>query len=695
MDEKILASEQQQLESVQKIVSSQISYLDELIKIRESSIKDSFDYISANKSELDKYELADAFGEIYNKDVSIANLAKDRQMCLKILPKPFFAKISFAENGGKPETYYIGLKSVVSGKDFGDYIVIDWRTPMASLLYFSSLGKTSFDAPMGKIEVDLLLKRQFRLIPNKIVSYVDTNTKIDDNFLQDILSQNTSSYMTNIVQTIQEEQNKIIRKPAYQSVIINGIAGSGKTSIAMHRISYILYSNRGKIASQNVLVISPNKLFSAYIGELLPELGEDNVYSCPLMNVLVESNLAPKSFGSKLSMVDSQFFDSDRKNEINKKYSVTFFDETEKFIKEFDLAPYISSALKQCDCSISEDKIRDIKSNPNLDLKTKMENLLYSALIKTYPKLPEKFIQKIKNKALNILKDSLTTEIIMDELYNSKGLHYGEENYGYEDAPIYAYINAKLKGIEPNFFIKHIFVDEMQDYDPFSIYLLRQIYPDAVMTLAGDYNQNILSNQSNLEMLKRIFPNVEVDNLDVSYRSTYEIVDFSQKIVNGKSNSRILRHGDAPKILKCDDNEKFKKDVLEIASKYPNDKIAIITKNLVEAYKLSKILHEFSFIKDENDKNLLTSNKILTTTYLSKGLEYDRVIIANVDEDNYSTELDRQNLYVASTRALHGLYITYSNELSKFVPIDIVKKKQISHEAQDNVTIENESSINI
>lgn len=677
MDEKILEKEQAQLERTQKVIAKHIEQIDKVIAFREGKIRETLDYASSEK--LDRYELADVYGAVRGREISIEQLNRDKSMFQRITPKPFFAKITFAEIGGQPESYYIGLKNIADGDD---QIVIDWRTPMASLLYFSSLGKTSFTAPMGKIDVDLMLKRQFRLEPNKIVWYVDTNTKIDDNILQEILSQNTSSHMSNIVQTIQEEQNAIIRKPAQQTVIINGIAGSGKTSIAMHRISYILYSNKGNIASKNVLVVSPNRLFSTYIGDLLPELGEENVYACPMMQVLIDSDLAPKKCGSKISMVDNQFIDKARKNEIDKKYSIAFFDEVQRYLEDFDLAPYAIDAFNENGYNIPDEHIRAIPTKKITDIASKIESLVYGVLIKEYPRVPDRLLQKAKNKIVMQMKKIITAELIMDKMYMDMGLHYGEGEMGYEDAPIYSYINAQVKGVSPNYFIRHIFVDEMQDYDPFSIYLLKKIYPDAIMTLAGDYNQNLLSNQSNLEMLKRLFPNVKVDNLDVSYRSTNEIIEFAQKIVNGKIDARLVRHGDQPKVMRCDTADDFVTQVRAIVEAYPNDKIAVIAKTLTEANKLAKILKDFTFIRDERDDALLTSDKIITTTYLSKGLEYDRVILSNVDNENYSTDLDKQNLYVACTRALHGLYLTYSHEVSKFVP-DIGKKKQIEKSKSD------------
>lgn len=151
-------------------------------------------------------------------------------------------------------------------------MILDWRTPICSLLYFSSLGPTYYLCENGKINVNLNLKRQFLLEPNRIINYFDTDTKIDDDILQQVLSKNSTNYMSNIVQTIQEDQNRIIRKDSKSNVIINGVAGSGKTSIAMHRLAYLLFVDKNHLTSKNILIISPNTLFSKYISDILPEL---------------------------------------------------------------------------------------------------------------------------------------------------------------------------------------------------------------------------------------------------------------------------------------------------------------------------------------------------------------------------------------------------------------------------------------
>lgn len=666
MDKEILEKEQKELERIQKIIELELNKINEIVNLRENSIQDTLHYANEDRYQIDKGEFEHIFNTIYDKDVSIDRLLKEKQMYTRIKPKPFFAKLTIKDTDSNIKSYYIGLKNIEQEKQ---QIVVDWRAPISSLLYFSSLGKTSFIAPIGEIQVELLLKRQFRLEPNKIISYIDTNTKIDDGILQEILSKNTSSFMTNIVQSIQEEQNKIIRKDPKQTVIINGVAGSGKTSIAMHRISYILYTNRGEIKSQNIMVISPNQLFGKYISELLPELGEENVYTCTITELFKILNLVSTNFSDRMEMVESKFSNQSRSNEIDIKYSEKFFDKVNEFLENFNLSQFILTSFTLTKINTSLIKINAVKTRKTSELHERIDMIIDALLSYEFPRASDSKLEKLKEKVKFNLSKVLNTKAVLDELYKTFNLHYYNDKICYEDVSIYAYIKAKLLGVEPNYFIKHIFVDEMQDYDPFSLCILKMIYPDAVMTLAGDYNQNLLSLNSNLGILNRIYPKVAVDNLDVSYRSTCEIMQFAQNIVGKPINTQLIRHGDKPEIIKTNSVDDFINKIKVITSLHTKDKIAIITKTLKQAKSLSEHLKDFTPILDELNENLLTSKRIITTTYLSKGLEYDIVIIFDASEINYSTELDKQNLYVACTRALHKLYLTYFENLTKFIDL--------------------------
>ena len=250
MNVETLLEEQRSLEKAQSLIDYHVLRIDKDNKLGASFIKENLNYVATEK--LDDLEKVEVYADVGMSEANINNLNKEKEMFLKIRSKPFFARIDYSLNSQK-YSFYVGIKTITN-KD-NSIMVLDWRTPVCSLLYFSSLGSTYYDTPSGRVDVVLNLKRQFQLQPNKITSYFDTNTKIDDNLLQEMLSKNSSNHMSNIVQTIQEEQNEIIRRKPNDDVIINGVAGSGKTSIAMHRLAYILFVNKGKISSENILIL--------------------------------------------------------------------------------------------------------------------------------------------------------------------------------------------------------------------------------------------------------------------------------------------------------------------------------------------------------------------------------------------------------------------------------------------------------
>ncbi len=666
MDDRTLQEEQQNVNRVQQLIDNEVNELDSHIHNLANQNYDAMKYVQSEN--LDLMEMAEAYGEINTKDERLYDLTSRRLFLKRIRPKPFFARLIF-DKQGKQEDLFVGLKNI--DRDGLPY-VIDWRVPTASLLYFSSLGKTSYAAPAGEVEVDLKLKRQYRISNGVLNSYVDTNVKIDDEVLQEVLSKNTSSYMSNIVQSIQAEQNAIIRKNPYCSVIINGIAGSGKTSIAMHRISYILYDLKGTITSRNIRIISPNPMFSEYISKLLPELGEENVETESILSFMRTFEAIPlKMDASRKEMVESCFANPLRQDMVNYKFSTDFYHKVEEYLTNLDLKKIIKT-INFNNMTFTDEDIE--KAN---EIAENMSNV-YSRFVKVCSKLIsdydtyatgkelDKQMQKIKIRA----KTAFKTMDIMRDMYKHFGMSLPKK-LNYEDIPIYAYIEHKTRLLQPNYFVKHIFIDEVQDYDPFSLSLLKDLYPLAVFTAVGDYNQNLLSTQTNLSVLKEVLPKADVEKLDTSYRSTFEIVDLSAKIMGGTIQTNLVRHGEKPVVKKCGMAE-LKESVKNIVEKHKESKIAVIVKTESEAKKYAEILNDFTLINDENDTALLTKNLIITTIYLSKGLEYDYVILPNLDKSIYNSTLDRQNLYVATTRALHGLYGFYEKELTKFIPTEYI-----------------------
>ena len=664
MDNRTLQEEQQNVNRVQQLIDGQLNELDSSIHDLANRNFDAMKYVQSEN--LDLKEMAEAYGEINTQDEYLYELTTKRLFLKRIRPKPFFARLVF-DKDGKEEDVFVGLTNI--DKD-GLPCVIDWRVPTASLLYFSSLGKTSYSAPIGEVEVDLKLKRQYRISDGVVNSYVDTNVKIDDEVLQEVLSKNTSSYMSNIVQSIQAEQNAIIRKKPYYSVIVNGIAGSGKTSIAMHRISYVLYALKGTITSRNIRIISPNPMFSEYISKLLPELGEENVETESILSFMRTFEAIPlKMDASRKEMVEACFANPLRQEEVNYKFSTDFYYKVDNYLNKLDLTKIIKTI------NFDNMKFSDEDIQKAAEIASNVSNV-YSRFIKICSKLiadydpfaDGKTINKQMQKINTRAKTAFKTMDIMREMYKHFGMTLPKQ-LNYEDIPIYAYIEHKTRMLQPNYFIKHIFIDEVQDYDPFSLSLLKDLYPLAVFTAVGDYNQNLLSTQTNLPVLQALLPRADVEKLDTSYRSTFEIVDFSAKVMGGTIQTHLVRHGEKPVVKKVN-LEELKEQVKNIVENHKDSKIAIIVKTDKEAKIYADLFKDFTLITNESDTQLLSKNLIITTVYLSKGLEYDHVILPNVDNNTYSTALDRQNLYVATTRALHGLYCFYEKQPSKFIPTE-------------------------
>lgn len=661
MDKEILHYEQMKLKEIQQLIVEEMTKLGKQISGADDYIKDLLEYVHTQK--IDDIELAESYSAINSTDFNSAALKRELAFYERILKKPFFARLDFARDD-ETETLYIGLKNVA--KDYAP-VVADWRTPIASLLYYADLGKAQYIAPVGPIDVDLLLKRQFSTAPNRILSYVDSGIKINDEILLEALAHNTSSYMSNIVATIQKEQNEIIRRSPDLDVIIDGVAGSGKTSIALHRLAYILYAKKGSLTSKNIIMISPNNMFDKYVGELLPELGEENVVSYTLDGMFRSLGIYPPNIQSKSEMVKEQFLDSSKQNEINIKHSLDFFNFVDKFLKNLDTGKLLKridwGEIPITDNDFAKLQNRQKKAN----LYERLDSDIRFLLSSKFPALTDKKLDIFTNKLMKKMSKLLQPKIFLETIYKKYGLQYSN-TLGYDDLGIYAYLTLNLKKIEKNYWAKYVYIDEMQDYDNFSIAAIRSLFPDAKFILCGDYSQNIISSQSNLEYLKQCFPNTAVDKLYTSYRSTSNIVEFSQQIIDTHTSSQFIRKGSPTRVLKCNTEADQWKYIKECSSANPQDKIAILVKTEADACEVASHCPEFDLIIDDNNPLQIESKRIITTINLSKGLEYDRVIIPLADANHYNTQIDRQNLYVASTRALHHLVCLFSNQPFRFIP---------------------------
>jgi DNA helicase II / ATP-dependent DNA helicase PcrA len=650
----------------------------------------------------------------------------------RMLLSPYFGRIDFLEAGDESaEKYYIGLSNLVD--DNYDILIYDWRAPVSSMFYDYEIGKAEFKCPEGIVEGSLTLKRQYKINKAEIQYMFDSNLKIDDEILQDILGKSTDSKMKAIVTTIQREQNKVIRNEEYKNLIVQGPAGSGKTSVALHRIAYLLYKHRDKITSRNILIFSPNEIFNDYISNVLPQLGEDN------MSQTTFKDYMHKALGSKLLKEDySEMMEYilAAKKEINyqKRINNIKYKSSMEFMKV--LKQYAAYAEKE------ERNFKDIIFRERLIIPAKDIEELY---FKDYVELPlKRRLQKIRERILfllnpyekNLIKEDASKledtgyyidkiEIMersiagvkneMKDIYNEinrmtefdlvatyKKLFenlesfYEGSNYKYseaeldeiksytlenlkagvlmyEDQPPLLYLKGVLGDLPKTSDIKYVIIDEAQDYTPLQYEILYQLFHHANITMLGDLNQSInpFMNVGDYKNISGIFPqnNTCIINLTKSYRSTMEITRFSRRLLNKElTDGFVERSGDEPLILPFPSEEAIKERLLEDIKLYKEkgyNSIGIITRTSKEADEVYGFLKDKAHVKAiTKDDDEFVNDTLVIPSYLSKGLEFDVVLIYNAGNENYNSEEERLLFYTACTRALHVLCIYYSGEIT-------------------------------
>lgn len=649
----------------------------------------------------------------------------------KMKKNPYFARIDFQENSEERETLYLGIASLRDKED--ETIVIDWRAPIANLYYEGELGPTFYETQNEHFDVELLLKRQFKIQDSQIISIVDTSEIINDEFLLEILDDVSSSQMKNIVSTIQKAQNEIIRDIQSKVLLIEGIAGSGKTSALLQRIAFLMYHHRKWLEDDQVLLFSPNHLFSDYISLVLPSLGESEVPTRIFKDYM--SELLPNYTIIQEEKQEAHFLMGSHQPVATFKQGLDLVEAIPRYIQKItSLGPIFRDLKINGEIYLSKQKIRQWyqETNPNLPLyqrssllqtkllkkvaglerdEMKKEWLIEEAKEKLHElfendpqqdyteenerRLLKKFRQEIARKKfirlhrlvkqfqfinypmqyLHFLKEvptttlkkiNLDTEVWQNSLTQIKE-HFKKREIQQEDTVLYFLLMTHLRPVSIKQKARFIFIDEMQDFPPAQIALLRQLYPQANMTLCGDLNQKIFGNETIVDSLDRVFPeqNVTRYQLTTSYRSTKEITDFANQLLSfDDSVKTTARNGEKPKVINTK-NENEALDVLQQLVQQANHtkywRTAIIAKTSEECITLYNALSE----ADKLQVQLITSEKehmrrpiMIIPAFLAKGLEFDRVIAWNIS-DNFKTAQDQLVLYTIATRAMHELTLIH------------------------------------
>lgn len=586
------------------------------------------------------------------------------QRLFRIQNKPYFGSIRFKEEGSEEEdNIYIGITHV---EDKLDYYVHDWRSPICSMFYDYETGPASYKAPSGIIKGNIIKKRQYIIEDAELKHIFDNDLNISDSLLQEVLAEESSDKMKNIVNTIQEEQNKVIRNTEDKNLIVEGIAGSGKTSVALHRIAFLLY-RIPNLTSSNVVVFTPNKVFSEYISNVLPELGEDNTYDMTFYDLLCQNINEYKDIENFTDFI-SRYYKGNVDN-----YDMVKYKQSDEIIKDID--NYINNLLStiKFNNKLEYDNFIEIDTEElNNMLNYKYNRFPLFERIKEISKRiasnnyegSTKNASSIEKKLKELLNIKLDLKDIFNNFYQSEYSKYkdkvNDKYLYYEDACIFLYIKSLLVGFNTNHVIKEIVIDEAQDYNKLQYLIIKKTFKTSNYTILGDTNQTInpYYKYDSLEELTSIFESSKYITLTKTYRSTGKIIDYTNKIL-GLNHVTAIRNDKASDIIFRNNITKndFLTDINNL--KTISKSIAIITKNDKEAEKV------YNMLKDDLDIMLIDGfghikrDLVVVPSYVAKGLEFDSVIIYT-DEDNKYQEKDKYLFYVACTRAQHNLII-YNN----------------------------------
>lgn len=586
------------------------------------------------------------------------------QRLFRIQNKPYFGSIRFKEEGSEEEdNIYIGITHV---EDKLDYYVHDWRSPICSMFYDYETGPASYKAPSGIIKGNIIKKRQYIIEDAELKHIFDNDLNISDSLLQEVLAEESSDKMKNIVNTIQEEQNKVIRNTEDKNLIVEGIAGSGKTSVALHRIAFLLY-RIPNLTSSNVVVFTPNKVFSEYISNVLPELGEDNTYDMTFYDLLCQNINEYKDIENFTDFI-SRYYKGNVDN-----YDIIKYKQSDEIIK--DINNYINNLLStiKFNNKLEYDNFIEIDTEElNNMLNYKYNRFPLFERIKEISKRiasnnyegSTKNASSIEKKLKELLNIKLDLKDIFNNFYQSEYSKYkdkvNDKYLYYEDACIFLYIKSLLVGFNTNHVIKEIVIDEAQDYNKLQYLIIKKTFKTSNYTILGDTNQTInpYYKYDSLEELTSIFESSKYITLTKTYRSTGKIIDYTNKIL-GLNHVTAIRNDKASDIIFRNNITKndFLTDINNL--KTISKSIAIITKNDSEAEEV------YNMLKDDLDIMLIDGfghikrDLVVVPSYVAKGLEFDSVIIYT-DEDNKYQEKDKYLFYVACTRAQHNLII-YNN----------------------------------
>ena len=676
LSEEEFSKEKKHLDKTTQLLRETISNLAQDLYDNEEKQLEFKKYIWDTRSELDPTEMKSI---VSNNAQEIDNLemkAKYYKKLYKIQNSPYFAKIVFRNNENIDPTIYIGLTYLTRDNK---NVIYDWRSPIASIFYDYENGDCEYEAPGGKIQGYLENKRQFTIEESKIIRVFDSKLNVQDDLLQEVLSQKNNDYMKNIVNTIQQEQNAIIRNVKDKNLIVQGIAGSGKTSVALHRIAFLLYKIKN-LTSDKVLIFAPNQVFSEYISNVLPELGEENTKETTFSDFLESYIKEYRHIETFTSFIEKYYkYEEVLPDLIKFKQSDEIINVIDLYIKNYTKNAKFTDDILNRDLFITKEKLNYYLNERYVSIP------LFERIQEIAEKISEQNFNGNKTKTKQIhkwLKEKINISLDMKEIYKkfytSIEFKYSykkniPDNYidkldsktiSFEDACLFVYMKSLLMFLGNDYQIEQTIIDEAQDYNKLQYILLKKILKKSKFTILGDINQTInpYYQYKSLNDLSDIFDSSNYLELNKTYRSSPEIIEHTNKILNLNLVSAIRRDTKIPVIFRNKDNIKDQMiyDIKTLQRKCKS--IAIITKTDTEANSIYKMLK--SSFKDlvliSNGSNNFNRKLVVIPSYMSKGLEFDASIVYT-DKNNKYTFDERYLYYVSCTRSQHYLIIYNQN----------------------------------
>ncbi|MBI6100360.1 AAA family ATPase [Clostridium perfringens] len=676
--------EEKKLEEVSNILNEEmLSYINKRKFVTQYILDYRKNAVEEYKDDEDK--LIEYFDhERYVKEQAFTTIDKKLKELTILKESPYFGRVTFNDlEFDQKDTLYVGRFGVTPEGSY-EPVIVDWRAPVASLFYHGSLGEASYTSPDGPIKCDIEGRRQIIVKKGELKGVFDSAIDVKDDILQMVLSNNSSDKLKDVIMTIQQEQDEIIRKERTSNIVVNGVAGSGKTTIALHRVAYLLYNYRKELEDK-VLILGPNGIFMEYISQVLPSLGEVGVKQETFASFALkemDSELYIMSFDKYLEKILSE--DKEFIEDAKYKNSYEIIEDLDNLVKEMDKDYFHVEDVKYFgDLVISKEEIEEMfnKHYEYMPLFRRSEKIKRIILSKIKDKRDEKVWEL--NEELRKEKEKLTPEEllieennlefrrklrireIVKEVMDSRAkldswisredvldiydrFNGNKKEYTINDLAPILYLAIKLEGKKATKDYRHVVIDEAQDYSPLQFKVVRELTGTKYFTVVGDVNQRLIkySDLAPMMELGKIFDDVnpEIYNLNKSYRSTYEIMEYANKYLDEDRIIPIVRHGKPVEEIEFHNNEELSESIIESLKEFSNEgleSIAIITRDKEELEKVYNLIsNKVHLVKFDNEDVLYKGGNVIIPSYFAKGLEFDGVIIV----DNGSSKDENEDL---------------------------------------------------